>query len=290
MTMDKDTGATVSALSRIGESERVEAISLVREGRVFDLGTDLGGSEMPSAPTETFSPFRLTQYRTPVCLRDHSDPPPFDFSMEILQGSPHVGSHIDGLAHIQSRGRAFGDVAARDVYDDFGWRRNGIESTAPIISRGLLLDIPRLLDVERLADGEEVSQRQVEDALKVAGATIRSGDVVLVRTGKFKEYTKATSQQYFAEQPGVGADAAVWMYERGMAVLGTDTSGTEPHPVKDKTKTTHQAMLVERGVHLLEILNLEDLAAAQVYQFLFVCLPLRIVGGTGSWVRPVAVI
>ena len=92
-----------------------------------------------------------------------------------------------------------------------------------------------------------------------------------------------------SSQPGVGPAAAVWLYERGMAVLATDTTGTEPVPHPDPARTTHRAMLVERGVHLIENVFLDELARDHVIESTFVCLPLKLTGATGSWVRPIAI-
>ena len=113
---------------------------------------------------------------------------------------------------------------------------------------------------------------------------------MLVRSGWFGAWYASDPDAYFASQPGVGPDAALWLYERGMALLGTDTSGTEVIPMPDLERTTHGVLLVERGVHLIEIPDLEALAAEPAFEFLFVCLPLRITGATGSWLRPVAVV
>jgi len=88
----------------------------------------------------------------------------------------------------------------------------------------------------------------------------------------------------------VGRTAALWLYERGMSVLGTDTTGTEPLPFDDPAVTTHGAMLVEKGVHLIENLYLEDVAQDAAREGLFIALPLKITGATGSWIRPILVV
>ncbi len=85
-----------------------------------------------------------------------------------------------------------------------------------------------------------------------------------MRTGKFAADYHRDAAAFFAAQPGVGPDAAIWLHEQGMALLGSDTSGTEAIPFPDPERTTHRAMLVERGVHLVEIMDLEAIVAAGV--------------------------
>lgn len=270
-----------------GAKAVLAALSEASAGTVYDLATELS-SEMAQGDPAVFPPFRITPYRTPRAILDQHEPPPFDFSTELVSGSVHAGTHIDGLAHIHSHGKMFGPTTTRDAYSDFGWKANGAETIAPIIARGVLLDIPRLLGIERLVDEHEISVAEVEGACEQQGITLTLPTAVLVRTGKIADFHQGGSR-YFDRQPGVGADAAIWLYERGMRLLGTDTSGTEPHPIRDEHHTTHTALLVERGVHLLEILDLEGLASAHPHAFALICLPLKLVGATGSWVRPIAI-
>ncbi len=274
--------------ARLGAEQLLAALRVPDAGRVFDLGTELA-TGMPVGPIETFGGFRITPYRTPQCIARPDEAPAFDFSMDLIQGSPHVGSHFDAPAHIQVHGRVFGGRRAAEVYDDFGWQANGIETVPPVLTRGVLLDVPALLGVERLPDLFEITVEHVEGCLARQGIELRSGDAVLVRTGKMADY-HGDGSAYFASGPGVGVDAALWLHDRGIAILGSDTSATEPVPFPDPERTVHRALLVERGVFLVEILRLDELAAAEAYESLFVCLPLKFRGGTGSWVRPVAVV
>jgi len=137
-------------------------------------------------------------------------------------------------------------------------------------------------------DGYEVTADDLQAACRAA-AEVRMGDIVLARTGKIRDFF-ANAPTYGSAEPGVGPAGAIWLYERGMAVLGADCTGIEPLPFPDPARTTHRAMLVERGVHLVENLYLDELAADGVAEALFVCLPLKIIGATGSWVRPVAIV
>jgi kynurenine formamidase len=276
------------ALTRIGAQQILAALRGVTSARVFDLGTELS-HHMLQGPRDTFGGFRLTHYHLPESLVRPSAAPGFDCAVELVAGSPHLGTHIDALAHVQADGYVFGGLPVAEVFGDFGWTRNGMETVPPIVSRGVLLDVAHAHGYEQLPDSFAIGPGHLETCLHHQGVQLRQGDVVLVRTGKIADW-KAGRDSYFAPAPGVSVEGALWLYDRGMAVLGTDTSGTEPLPFIDPAHTTHRALLVERGMHLIEILDLDAVAAERAYEFLFVCLPLKIVGGTGSWVRPIAIV
>jgi kynurenine formamidase len=253
---------------------------------VYELGT-VFGEEMPQGPRENLFGFRVSQHHTPLSLTTRESPP-FDFSMDVIMASPHVGTHIDGLAHIQSHGRTYGGHDVRDVFGDHGWKVNGMETSKPIVGRGVLLDVAASRRVVALPDRYEITVADLKTCLEGSRIDIARGDVVLVRTGWYASNYESDSEAYFASQPGVGPDAAIWLYDRGMSVLGTDTAGTDVIPMPERT--THKELLIDRGVHVIEIMDLEAVARDRVHEFLFICLPLRIVGATGSWVRPVAIV
>jgi kynurenine formamidase len=205
-----------------------------------------------------------------------------------VSGALHIGTHIDSLIHIQKDGRIYGGHSASESRDDRGWKRHGVETVPPILGRAICLDIPALKGLGRLPDRYEVTVDDLQQGLARAGLAIRSGDIVMVRTGKIQDFGDEAAFQ--AAEPGVGRTAALWLYDCGMSVLGTDTTGTEPLPFDDPAVTTHGAMLVEKGVHLIENLYLEDVARDGVHEGLFIALPLKITGATGSWIRPVLVV
>lgn len=279
------TAATSSALSRLTSQRLLEALSFVKQGKVYDLGLPLDES-VPQGNPGAFTPFSFTWRVTP---EDTGSLDGYQYAAETIVACPHVSSHIDALVHCQADGMVFGGTPVSEARGDRGFRVHGAETIRPILGRAVLIDVAALHEAEVLPDGYEVTVEDVMTASERAGTAIREGDTVLVRTGKIREFfTNATAFQ--AAQPGVGVDAAVWLYEQGMAALGTDTTGTEPLPFADPARTTHRAMLVERGVHLIENLDLTAPCADRIAQGLFVCLPLKITGGTGSWVRPVLVV
>ncbi len=213
----------------------------------------------------------------------------FQSSAEVVVTALHHSTHIDALVHAQSDGEVYGDRAAADIRGDAGWRELGIETVPPIVGRCVLLDVAGEKGIPALRDRYEVTVEDLECVCAKRSIEIETGDIVLVRTGKVTQFWSDPAA-FMSAQPGVGVAAATWLYDRGMAVLGTDTQGTEPQPFADPASTTHKALLVERGVHLIENLYLEELAASGSCVALFVCLPLKFTGATGSFVRPIAIL
>jgi kynurenine formamidase len=273
---------TIGALSRINSETVRSALGLPRAGQVYDLGLELN-SRIPHNPE--FVRFAMSFTHTPEATGALS---PFQYSVESVFGALHVGTHIDSLIHIQKGGRIYGGHLASTSRDDRGWKRHGAETVPPILGRAVCLDIPGLKGLARLPDRYEVTVDDLKQELARTGLQIRSGDIVIVRTGKIQDFSDEAAFQ--AAEPGVGRKAALWLYDCGMSLLGTDTTGTEPLPFEDPAVTTHHAMLVEKGVHLIENLYLEDVARDGAREGLFIALPLKITGATGSWIRPVLVV
>jgi kynurenine formamidase len=276
------------ALARITPDVTLAATSIVRTGEVLDLGCLLSADMPFASKSPIFFPFRVVRHRSgPERARD-KEMAGTSFSNEVVIGTPHVGTHLDALCHVQFNGRIYGGAEAAEAEGDFGWRSMGIETVKPILTRGVFLDIAGDRGVELIWDGEEISVEEVQAAVDNRGLTIQSGDAVIVRTGKMDQFEDPPA--FEAPQPGLSVDAAVWLYDQGMAVLGADNMAIEPQPEPDWPRNLHTEMLYHRGVHLLEWVNVDPLRQAGATTFLFVCLPLKIKGATGSWVRPIAVL
>jgi len=200
----------------------------------------------------------------------------------IALGS-HVGTHIDALCHFSCGGRLFGgvDVNAAQSWAG-GLSKYSVDGVAPVLRRGVLLDFAG--DAPLPAD-REITPEELQAAARVE---IRPGDVVLLRTGWARYFEDARKFIARVCGPGPALAGAQWLSTRGVFAVGSDTVAFEKVP--DPAMPVHVHLLVEKGIHIIECLNLEELAAAGVHEFLFIALPLKIRGATGSPVRPVAVV
>lgn len=159
----------------------------------------------------------------------------------------------------------------------------GVDTVAPIVRRGVLLDIAGLEGVDVLPVDFEVTPDHLSRA---ANTEINEGDIVLLRTGWARFFSDARRYINNTVAPGPGIEGARWLSSRKIFAAGSDTVVFEKSPSPAMSVHTH--LLVESGIHIIEVLNLEELARDCVYEFVFVAAPMNIRGGTGAPVRPLA--
>ena len=278
----------LGALGMMNSDTTRAALALARQGQVYDLGVLLGNTT-PHLPADAVVPFLLTPFRTPASFAQDAAMRGNSFSVEMIQGSLHQSSHIDALIHAQRHGRVFNNGTVEALYSDRGWRANGINTVPPIIARGVVIDVTPSVGHNPVPDGYGVTLAQLQAAVARQGVQLRPGDAVLLRTGKIAQFATDT-RAFEAGCPGLCGAAARWLAEQGMMLFGLDATSADPQPVPDQEDTVHEELLIKRGIHIVENLYLEDLVAAGIRECLFICLPLKIEGATGSWVRPVAIV
>jgi kynurenine formamidase len=279
--------------------EVLSAMRLVKQGRIFSLARD----RFPRMPVFPGHPtFEVLSYRTPQGIRAAGDSPwgpvndaGLGYMSEMVMGTTHSGAHIDAHAHmtVGADDRWNGGSAQRHL-GDFGPLRGDATEIPPLWRRGVLYDVPAHRGVEHLRRGEAVTAQEVEEIEAATGAAAGSGDVALVRTGYMRHWPDA---ERMAEHRGPGPDesAARLLAERGVVATGSDTETFEVQPAPDmgepaNPQPVHTLLLIERGIYIMESLDLEGLAKSGAREFLFVALPLKIRGATGSMIDPVAVI
>ena len=204
----------------------------------------------------------------------------------------HSGTHIDAICHQADDLKLFGGIPIdREVQTPRGFTRLGIEEIPPIITHGVLLDVAASRGVEALEPGYAVTEEDLANCCAHQDVAIRPGDVVLVRTGNARYW--AESERYLAG-PGMAASASYWLVERQVSAVGADNMAWDVIGLKDPDLGCqlpgHLILLARNGIYIIENLMLDELAASGYHRFLFVCTPLKLVGATGSPVRPVAVV
>jgi kynurenine formamidase len=203
----------------------------------------------------------------------------------------HAGTHIDAFCHQALDMKLHGGVAVTPaVQTSAGFTRHGIDTVAPIVARGILLDLAALRG-GRLPERALVGARDLEQTRRAQGSEVRAGDVVLVRTGSDTVWSEPDR---YLNGAGISGEASEWLAERGVSAVGSDNVAWDLPGVVDErlgvTLPGHVILLVQRGIYIVENLNLIELSVARTYEFLFVCLPLKIRGGTASPVRPIAIL
>lgn len=252
---------------------------------------ELGHPYFTGMPTSPNHPgFRMT------LIRRHGDmvrPDGGSASNEIIVTGGHVGTHVDALSHVSHEGKLHSGVDAEEAQLGGKFLQLGAEHTPALLRRGVLLDIAGLHGVDILEAGYGVTAEDLQAAADRAGVEVRPGDVVLVRTGWARNFDDPL--RYQGQQdgvPGPTVEAALWLVERGVVTTGSDTTAYEQIPAGQghSVLPVHRVLLVEAGIYIIEHMNLEEAASQGLTEFVFVMAPLRIVGGTGSPIRPLAVV
>ncbi len=204
-------------------------------------------------------------------------------------------SHIDGLQHFAHKGMLYNGMPFDSLTPD-GTERLGIQNVGinGIFTRGVLVDMPRFLGVDYLPAGAAIGAADIEAWEKASGVTIASGDVLLIRTGRWVQVAEQGQWSFLENVAGSHASLAAWLKARDVAVIGCDgVSDVIPSGVEGLVNPLHELVLVGLGMPILDNLDLEAVAAAAAERgrstFLFVGAPLRVSGGTGSPLNPLAV-
>ncbi len=217
----------------------------------------------------------------------------YSSSNELIITSTHTSTHIDALAHVSENGKLHGGVDAAEAQKGTQlFREHGVETIAPIFRRGVLLDIAKVKSKPVLDPAEEVTVADLEAALKHANVSIHPGDIILLRTGWTRYWSKPDTYLGLdsAGTPGVSIAGAEWLAAKKPFAVGNDTAGFEQIVQTDVTMHAHRILIAQNGIHIIENLDLEELAGCGRADFAFVTLPLRIKGATGSPLRPVALV
>ncbi|MEU0570502.1 cyclase family protein [Nonomuraea sp. NPDC005983] len=271
------------------------ALASATSGRVLSLAMPIRGATSSPAPT-TVPHLRgrpLPQHFMSVDGGDYAaGARPVGAGLRVADDAlivTHHGTttHMDALCHMWSGDELYnGHPAAR--VRSYGATRCGIEQVGGVVARGVLFDVPRHLGLDHLPAGHRISPDEL------AGPDLRPGDVAVIRTG-WPAVWQRSREEYWSGQPGLSADAGRWLAERDVCAVAADNAaigGLNAGQLADEAleDDLHLILLHRHGVHLIEMLWLEELSASGRDEFVFVAAPLLIEGGTGSPINPLAIL
>lgn len=265
-------------LNHVDDAKRLEALQLVRQGKVYDLGQVLD-EDVPVFPGRFFR-------QTLVTTAHHvngTHPPGIganqvNWITEQVVGTQQLGTHLDALSHLQIGDRGYNGWSVAELAGTAGVNRLGVETVPQIVTRGWLVDAAPLGRGEVIGLGH------------LAGIDPSPGDAVLFHTGWGAQWTHPT--RYLDGEPGPGYEVAEWLVARGVALTGCDTWSFGPVPAEDLDRPFEvpQMLNVRHGVFIVENLDLAALAAAGVRDFALILTHPKLRGATGAWTSPIALV
>jgi kynurenine formamidase len=261
----------------------LDAVKLIKTGEVIELAHVLGAG-MPFSGTRRFDVHLKRTVVNPGSNERGSN------EEIVLSEIGQVGTQFDGFAHQSHRNSHYNCFKTEEIATRTGFTKLGVDRVGALITRGVLIDVAGFKGAEMLGDSYEITVEDLEGAMKKQAITLRPADAVIIHTGWGKLYGKDNAR--FAKScPGIGVKAAQWLIAHDPMLLGSDNWPVEvaPNPDPRLSLPVHQIALVVNGVHLLENLKLDELVSKQAYEFAFIMEPLKIQGGTGSTVAPIAV-
>ncbi len=282
----------MGTLNLITPAKRAAAAALVRDGSAVSCALDFPTLPAPDNPHPALHMMNVAGDACtlgPVGALQATS----DFIGVSFHGM--ASSHIDALCHIYVDGQMYNGYPTTDVLST-GARRNSIMVAADgIVTRGVLLDVARALEVTWLEPGYQITLADLAATEEAQGVQVEPGDALLVNTGRHRRREEVGAWPVRDGLAGLHAECLPWLHERGVAILGCD-GVSDPFPgfgVPGWRMPVHQVGIAGMGLHLLDNLELRAVSdaadARQRWEFLFVVAPLRVEGGTGSPVNPLAV-
>ena len=261
----------------------LRAARLIKTGEVFELGYELS-SEIPFFGNRRFDVFVKRTNPTPGTNQRASN------EELVVTELGQVGTQLDGFAHQTIGNDLYNCNKLEETATRTGFSKLGIENTGTLMTRGVLIDVAALKGLEMLGETYEITAQDLQDALQKENLKLETGDAVIINTGWGKLWRK-DNVRYLKTNPGIGLGAAEWLIKQNPMIVASDNWSVEVvhNPDPQLNETVHQLLLTVNGIHMLESLKLDELAAKRVWEFAFIVEPLKIKGATGSTVTPAAI-
>lgn len=267
----------LGTLNLITEAKRKQAAALVKTGISVSIAHDLSTEETPDNPAGRFKREVAPNFRTDTYF--------FQFHGTFV-------THQDALCHYTFGDRIYNDrpLNTKDCFPSIENLKNGV------VTRGILIDIPRLKGVPYLEPATRIYPKDIEAWEKMVGVKISSGDAIILRTGRWARRAKLGPEKVLGNSAGFDLSVAPWLRARDVALAGGDVSveaQITPVYVEGQTTPLHTFCIVGLGMPIIDDFDPEEVAetAARLHrwEFMLVVAPLRVPNGTGSPVNPIAI-
>ena len=259
-------------------AKRKQAVALVKDG----ISVSLAHNPLTEPAADNTSPF------------EHTMIPGFFMDTYKVSYHGYAHSHIDALCHILYKEKTYNGYARAEVNTEKGCTKLGIDHLKTgVLTRGILIDIPRLRNLPYLEPGTAVYVEDLEAWEKKAGVKVASGDAIFLRTGRWARREKLGPWNIAQSAAGVHASVAPWVKARGVAFIGSDAAlDVTPSMVDGENLPVHILMINALGINLLDNQDLESVAetAAKLNrsEFMVTIAPVPVTGGTGFPVNALA--
>ena len=263
----------------------LRAAKLIKTGEVIELGHVLAPN-MPFFGTRRFD-VHMKRTFTPPAAGNTSNRSGNEET--VITEIGHVGTQFDAFPHQTIGDTLYNCVKNSETAGRGGFAKLGVDKVGAIFTRGVLIDVAAYKGVEMLGDTYEITVDDLKGALAKQNMTLQPGDAVIIHTGWGKLWAKDNAR-FVKSCPGIGIGAALWLADQDPLLIGSDNWPVEvaPNPDPKLNLPVHQIALVVKGIFLLENMKLDELAAKRVTEFALSLQPLKVQGGTGSTVAPVA--
>ncbi len=274
----------LGAINLITQAKRKQAAALVREGISVSLARDTNKEAGP----DNSNPY---EHRMAISGVNNRGQFTADSVGVLFHGYQHT--HLDALCHMFYQGKMYNGFSKDEVAEK-GCNKLGIENLKQgVFTRGILIDIPRLKGMDYLDPSTAIYTQDIEAWEKKTGVRVSSGDVIFIRTGRWARRAKVGAWNVSASSAGLHASCARWLKARDVAIIGSDAaSDFLPSGIEGVSHPIHQLTLVAMGVHIFDNCDLEELSAVCArlnrWEFLLSAAPIRVTGGTGSPLNPIA--
>jgi kynurenine formamidase len=261
----------------------LRAARLIKTGEVFELGRVLAEG-MPLSAGRRFEIITKRTRNDPGTNHRGSN------EELVVAEIGQVGTQFDTFSHQMIGTSMYNCFKLDDVASRNGFTKLGVQQVGALVTRGVLIDVAAHKKAAVLPESYEITPQDLQQSLAEQKLTLQPGDAVLIHTGWGTLWGKDNAR-YQRASPGLGTAAAEWLAKQDPMLVGADNGAVEitPNPDKQLAGPVHQIFLVVNGIHLLENLRLDELAARRAHEFALVVEPLKIQGGTGSSVAPVAI-